>query len=192
MLHAFWNPTRVFDLDDLTMLIGAETARRLLEIRTLVGETWPLLGRRPEYEVGESPMDLGRHWFDAVRGCVTEPYTPPRPPGDLREPAPRRGVRSGGGCRPWSPSWPRNARPSCPSFLAGAGAALAPEPLARQAARLGAVVGTPRPPITRHVVLAHRPGLAPRGPAVRRTRAQLSIGLQVTFGDDLSDYRAKP
>jgi LysR family transcriptional regulator, carnitine catabolism transcriptional activator len=49
-----------------------------------------------------------------------------------------------------------------PLVVAGAGAALVPEPLARQAARLGAVVASPRPPITRHVVLAHRPGtLAP-------------------------------
>ena len=32
MLHAYRNPTRVFDLDDLTMLIGAATDGRLLEI----------------------------------------------------------------------------------------------------------------------------------------------------------------
>ena len=76
-----------------------------------------------------------------------------------------------------------------PLVLAGAGAALVPEPLARQAARLGAVVATPRPPITRHVVLAHRPG-CPRSRAVR-TSAPLGLGLQVAFGDDPKDYRAK-
>ena len=32
MLHAYRHPIRVFDLDDLTMLIGPETAARLLEI----------------------------------------------------------------------------------------------------------------------------------------------------------------
>lgn len=39
MLHAFWNPIRVFDLDDLTMLIEADTAGRLLEIGTVVAES---------------------------------------------------------------------------------------------------------------------------------------------------------
>jgi hypothetical protein len=32
MLHAYRNPIRVFDLDDLTMLIGPDAAARLLEI----------------------------------------------------------------------------------------------------------------------------------------------------------------
>jgi hypothetical protein len=32
MLHAYRNPIRVFDLGDLTMLIGSDTATRLLEI----------------------------------------------------------------------------------------------------------------------------------------------------------------
>lgn len=32
MLHAYRNPTRVFDLDDLTMLVGAATDGQLLEI----------------------------------------------------------------------------------------------------------------------------------------------------------------
>ena len=32
MLHAYRNPIRVFDLDDLTMLIGPDTTARLLEI----------------------------------------------------------------------------------------------------------------------------------------------------------------
>lgn len=53
-----------------------------------------------------------------------------------------------------------------PLVLAGAGAALLPEPLAKVAARLGAVVSEPRPPITRSIVLAHRPG--PLAPAARR------------------------
>jgi len=32
MLHAYRNPIRVFDLDNLTMLIGLDTTARLLEI----------------------------------------------------------------------------------------------------------------------------------------------------------------
>ena len=32
MLHAYRNPTRVFDLDDLTMLIGASADSDLLEV----------------------------------------------------------------------------------------------------------------------------------------------------------------
>ncbi|MFP5578482.1 MAG: hypothetical protein ACLGIZ_09630 [Acidimicrobiia bacterium] len=32
MLHAYRNPIRVFDLEDLTMLIGPDRAARLLEI----------------------------------------------------------------------------------------------------------------------------------------------------------------
>ena len=32
MLHAYRHPIRVFDLDDLTMLIGADAAGRMLEI----------------------------------------------------------------------------------------------------------------------------------------------------------------
>lgn len=32
MLHAYRNPIRVFDLDDLTMLIGSDGSARLLEI----------------------------------------------------------------------------------------------------------------------------------------------------------------
>ncbi len=32
MLHAYRNPIRVFDLDDLTMLIGPDQSGRLLEI----------------------------------------------------------------------------------------------------------------------------------------------------------------
>ena len=32
MLHAYRHPIRMFDLDDLTVLIGPDTAARLLEI----------------------------------------------------------------------------------------------------------------------------------------------------------------
>ncbi len=32
MLHAYRNPIRVFDIDDLTMLIGPDASARLLEI----------------------------------------------------------------------------------------------------------------------------------------------------------------
>jgi hypothetical protein len=32
MLHAYRNPIRVFDVDGLTMLIGADPAARLLEV----------------------------------------------------------------------------------------------------------------------------------------------------------------
>lgn len=32
MLHAYRYPIRVFDLDDLTMLVGADTAGRMIEI----------------------------------------------------------------------------------------------------------------------------------------------------------------
>ena len=32
MLHAYRNPIRVFELDDLTMLIGSDATARLLEI----------------------------------------------------------------------------------------------------------------------------------------------------------------
>lgn len=32
MLHAYRRPIRVFDVDDLTMLIGADSAGRLLEV----------------------------------------------------------------------------------------------------------------------------------------------------------------
>jgi DNA-binding transcriptional LysR family regulator len=53
-----------------------------------------------------------------------------------------------------------------PLVLAGAGAALLPEPMARQAATQGAVIARPSPAITRTVVLAHRPGpLAPAAAA---------------------------
>lgn len=38
MLHAYRNPIRVFELDELTMLIGADKAGRLLEIGTAAAE----------------------------------------------------------------------------------------------------------------------------------------------------------
>ena len=38
MLHAYRNPIRVFKLDDLTMLIGADESGRLLEIGVVTGE----------------------------------------------------------------------------------------------------------------------------------------------------------
>ena len=38
MLHAYRNPIRVFDLDDLVMLIGADESGRLLEIGVATGE----------------------------------------------------------------------------------------------------------------------------------------------------------
>ena len=53
-----------------------------------------------------------------------------------------------------------------PLVLAGAGAALLPEPIAQQAASQGAVIARPSPAVTRTVVLAHRPGpLAPAAAA---------------------------
>ncbi len=38
MLHAYRNPIRVFELDELVMLIGAEESGRLLEIGVVTGE----------------------------------------------------------------------------------------------------------------------------------------------------------
>ena len=38
MLHAYRNPIRVFGLDDLIMLIGADEAGNLLEIGVATGE----------------------------------------------------------------------------------------------------------------------------------------------------------
>ena len=38
ILHAYRNPTRVFDLDDLTMLIAAATDGHLLEIGVVEGD----------------------------------------------------------------------------------------------------------------------------------------------------------
>ncbi len=53
-----------------------------------------------------------------------------------------------------------------PLVLAGAGAALVPEPLAVVAHQLGAVVGWPDPPLIREVGLLHRRG--PLAPAAQR------------------------
>ena len=38
MLHAYRHPIRVFDLDDLDMLIGADPAGRMLEIGVTTAE----------------------------------------------------------------------------------------------------------------------------------------------------------
>lgn len=38
MLHAYRNPIRVFEMDGLAMLIGADHAARLLEIGVVRGE----------------------------------------------------------------------------------------------------------------------------------------------------------
>ena len=38
MLHAYRNPIRVFDLDDLTMLVGPDQAARPLEIGVARGD----------------------------------------------------------------------------------------------------------------------------------------------------------
>lgn len=38
MLHAYRNPIRVFDLDGLIMLIGADSSGHLLEIGVAVGD----------------------------------------------------------------------------------------------------------------------------------------------------------
>jgi hypothetical protein len=38
MLHAYRNPIRVFALDDLTMLVGPDTAARLLEVGVVTGD----------------------------------------------------------------------------------------------------------------------------------------------------------
>lgn len=38
MLHAYRHPIRVFDLDGLTMLIGAGLSGRLLEVGVAVGD----------------------------------------------------------------------------------------------------------------------------------------------------------
>jgi LysR family transcriptional regulator, carnitine catabolism transcriptional activator len=62
-----------------------------------------------------------------------------------------------------------------PLVLAGAGAALVPEPIAAVAAALGAAVRRPRPAVTRNIALIHRDG--PRSPAVARF-VELAIGLR--------------
>ncbi len=38
MLHAYRNPIRVFEFDELTMLIGSDPAGRLLEVGTATAE----------------------------------------------------------------------------------------------------------------------------------------------------------
>jgi DNA-binding transcriptional LysR family regulator len=54
-----------------------------------------------------------------------------------------------------------------PLVLAGAGAALLPEPIARAAAKQGAVVVRLEPAVTRQVVLVHRGSLSPAATAFR-------------------------
>lgn len=53
-----------------------------------------------------------------------------------------------------------------PLVIAGAGAALVPESVARTASGLGAVMARPQPPIERAIALIHRSG--PLSPAARR------------------------
>jgi len=38
MLHAYRNPIRVFDLDGMTMLIGADDSSRMLDVGAAVGD----------------------------------------------------------------------------------------------------------------------------------------------------------
>lgn len=38
MLHAYRNPTRVFELDDLTMLVGPDRSANLLEVGVTTAE----------------------------------------------------------------------------------------------------------------------------------------------------------
>jgi hypothetical protein len=38
MLHAYRHPIRVFEFDDLTMLVGADPAGRMLEIGTATAD----------------------------------------------------------------------------------------------------------------------------------------------------------
>ena len=52
-----------------------------------------------------------------------------------------------------------------PLVLAGAGAALVPEPIAAVAGALGATVARPEPVVERSIALVHRPGRWPRRPA---------------------------
>ena len=62
-----------------------------------------------------------------------------------------------------------------PLVLAGAGAALLPAPLAREAQRRGATVRSARPQITRTVGLIHRPAALPRSRRVPRARGRSPI-----------------
>ena len=43
MLHAYRYPVRVFHLDGLTMLVGADEAGRLLEVGVVVGDGVPFI-----------------------------------------------------------------------------------------------------------------------------------------------------
>ena len=58
MLHAYRNPIRVFDIDDLTMLIGPDASARLLEIGVAraEGSTSSSTPCRPDPSSWSSPM----------------------------------------------------------------------------------------------------------------------------------------
>jgi LysR family carnitine catabolism transcriptional activator len=71
-----------------------------------------------------------------------------------------------------------------PLVLAGAGAALLPAPLAREAQRRGAVVRGTRPAITRTVGLIHR-----QGPLSAAARAFLAL---TTNDSDRSRRNSRP
>ena len=43
MLHAYRYPDRVFELEGLTMIVGADEAGRLLEVGVVVGESVPFI-----------------------------------------------------------------------------------------------------------------------------------------------------
>jgi hypothetical protein len=53
MLHAYRNPIRVFALDDLTMLIGPDSAGRLLEVGVAKGDGFEFIvhamAARPQF-----------------------------------------------------------------------------------------------------------------------------------------------
>lgn len=66
-----------------------------------------------------------------------------------------------------------------PLVMAGAGAALVPVATALIAETLGAVIARPAPPVTRDLVLVHRPGTL--SPAASRF-VELSAGVAVTGG----------
>jgi DNA-binding transcriptional LysR family regulator len=76
-----------------------------------------------------------------------------------------------------------------PLVLAGAGATLLPEPLARDAAQRGAVVRPTRPPILRTVSLVHREG--PLSPAAAAFVASIGDSGRDTDPDPAAPY-ARP
>lgn len=74
-----------------------------------------------------------------------------------------------------------------PLVLAGAGAALLPAPLAREAQRRGAAVRSARPRITRTVGLIHR-----RGPLSTGARAFLTVATPNELGKDGRQHAGRP